>query len=75
MFGLLEDDTDRLSEGIDLLLERHEDAIDEGDLRDVEKLVLCLEATCYTTLARRDGLEFDPESEFVPMEFVEHLSS
>lgn len=72
--GILSQDIERLREGLDGVIARHQRIVDEGDeSRPVSELVLSIEATALTVLARRRELSSDIESSYLPTEFVEWL--
>lgn len=69
--GIDSDDVALVERGIETMLEYHDCDRHEDNVID---LIMAQEATALVILARWDGLDVEPESEFVPTDLVEDAS-
>jgi hypothetical protein len=56
--------------GLDDLLDYHRERVADTARRELHATVFAAEATALTLLAWERGLEYDPESRFVPSSFL-----
>lgn len=68
--GAVEGDRGVIETGVEGLLERHRNRVDEADHRALHATVFAAEPTALTLLAWDRGLEYEPESRFVPSSFL-----
>lgn len=68
--GAVAGDRDAVEAGLDDLLERHRERVEDSGRRELHATVFAAEATALTLTAWERGLEYDPESRFVPSSFL-----
>lgn len=68
--GAVEGDRGAIETGLDYLLERHRERVDDTEGQAPQATVFAAEPTALTLLAWERGLECDPESRFVPSAFL-----
>ncbi|MEF8801426.1 MAG: Imm49 family immunity protein [Halolamina sp.] len=73
--GAVEGDRGGIETGVEGLLERHRNRVDEADHRALHATVFAAEPTALTLLAWDRGLEYEPQSRFVPSSFLRETLS
>lgn len=68
--GAVAGDRGAVETGLDDLLERHRERVEAPERRELHATVFSAEATALTLTAWERGLEYDPESRFVPSSFL-----
>jgi hypothetical protein len=68
--GAVDGDRGAVETGLDDLLERHRERVEDTERRELHATVFAAEATALTLTAWERGLEYDPESRFVPSSFL-----
>lgn len=68
--GALGGDRGAVETGLDDLLERHRERVEDTERRELHATVFAPEATALTLTAWERGLEYDPETRFVPSSFL-----